>query len=222
MDANDWLWLVGAYGCGSVPFGFLAGLLRGVDLRKAGSGNIGATNAWRVLGKGWGLAVFALDFLKGLGPVVAARWAGAEEGVLLGAALGAIVGHNFPVWLGFRGGKGIATSAGAIAGLFPWVVFVSSLGAWVAGFVVTRIVSVGSIAAALMVSVSTAVLWGLGMASGLLLGVACVMTMMAVWRHRANIRRLMEGTEPRFGQRKAGEGAGKEADAGGCRGGGQG
>jgi glycerol-3-phosphate acyltransferase PlsY len=129
---------------------------------------------------------------------------GVSEPILVGMAILVIVGHNFPVWLGFRGGKGIATSAGVILGLFPWMVFVASILAWVALFFSTRFVSLGSIAASLMLTVSMSVLWFLGMTSTLLLGVASLMTLLALLRHRSNISRLFAGTEPRF-QRRARE-----------------
>src|SRR2546430_10467636 len=117
--------LVGSYLLGSIPFGYLAGRIRGIDIRKAGSGNIGATNVVRVLGKAYGYPVFVLDFLKGLGAVrisIAIATSVRPEstspevvGIL--AAVSAVIGHSFPLWLKFRGGKGVATSAGALFGL---------------------------------------------------------------------------------------------------------
>src|SRR6266513_5475448 len=115
--------LVGSYLLGSIPFGCLAGRIRGIDIRKFGSGNIGATNVVRVLGKRYGYPVFVLDFLKGFGAVRIAMAVRPEStsselvGIL--AAVSAVIGHSFPIWLKFRGGKGVATSAGALFGLMP-------------------------------------------------------------------------------------------------------
>ena len=120
-----WLLIaVASYLLGSIPFGFIAGRICGIDIRTKGSGNIGATNVLRVLGKKWGYAVFLLDFVKGLLPVLLALAWGRSIGVNPTsapgalAALCALLGHSFPVWLGFKGGKGIASSAGVIIGLF--------------------------------------------------------------------------------------------------------
>lgn len=199
MTLADFAILLGAYLCGSVPYGFLAGLLRGKDLRKEGSGNIGATNAIRVLGKAWGYPVFVLDFLKGFLPVFFLRQVpGVAEPVVIAAGILVIAGHNFPIWLKFRGGKGIATSGGVILGLFDPLVFVSSLGAWLLLFFTTRYVSVASIAASLMLSISTIVLFFFDRQSLWLVGLAALMTVMALLRHRPNVARLIAGTEPKF------------------------
>lgn len=197
---------------GSVPWGYLAGRVNGVDLRTEGSGNTGATNAVRVLGKKWGTAVFALDFLKGWLAVMAgfviAKWGfGATEDIVIRsgvvAAVFVVLGHNFPVWLGFRGGKGIATSGGLMVALFPPVVFASGLAVWALLFFSTRYVSVASIGAAIALPSAAGVLWWLGECDPLRLGVACVLCLLALWRHKANIGRLVAGTEKRF-ERKAG------------------
>src|SRR4029077_6426884 len=119
--------LVASYLLGSIPFGYLAGRIAGIDIRQAGSGNIGATNVVRVLGKRYGYPVFILDFLKGFGAVEIAiafaraarpEWGSPEVYGIL-AAFGSVVGHSFPPWLKFRGGKGVATSAGALFGVMP-------------------------------------------------------------------------------------------------------
>jgi len=148
----------GAYLVGSVPFGYLMGRARGVDLRTRGSGNIGATNVARVLGRRWGLLCFALDVLKGLAPVllaglvIAGRGASApgpaRQGAWLAVAFGAIAGHVFPVWLRFRGGKGVATSLGVLLGFYPYFTFagLAALAIWVAVVAVWRYVSLASIA----------------------------------------------------------------------------
>jgi len=194
------LLLLGAYLLGSIPFGFLAGKMAGVDLRQVGSGNIGATNALRVLGKKWGYSVFALDFVKGfLGVWIPLHWTG-QEGVAVLCALVVMVGHVFPVWLKFKGGKGIATSGGVLLGLIP-IAFLTSFIAWVFFFFTTRYVSVASLAAAIMLPVTTAVLYFNDRASLLLLVVTILMCALAVVRHRSNIQRLCQGTEPRFSRK---------------------
>ncbi|MFV0337941.1 MAG: glycerol-3-phosphate 1-O-acyltransferase PlsY [Chthoniobacterales bacterium] len=187
---------VGAYLLGSIPFGYLAGRLKGIDLREHGSGNIGATNAVRILGKPVGYTVFAFDFLKGLLAAGMPTWLGAPEWVAILCSLCVVVGHNFPVWLRFRGGKGIATSGGVMLGLVPQA-FVVSLVAWGVLFFTTRYVSLASLAAALGLPATTGVLYVMGKGSGLLFGVTALMCVMAVWLHRGNIRRLLAGTESR-------------------------
>jgi glycerol-3-phosphate acyltransferase PlsY len=204
-----------AYLLGSVPWGFLAGKLNGVDLRKEGSGNTGATNAVRVLGKKWGYTVFALDALKGWAAVMVAFFVAgvghgeSEGGVILAgvvAAICAMAGHTYPVWLRFQGGKGIATAAGIMLALFPPVVFGSGLAVWVVLFYATRYVSVASLGAAVALPASAGVLWWRGECDGLRAGIALAMCVLAVWRHKGNIQRLMNGTEKRF-EKKHGEAA---------------
>ncbi|MCX6960390.1 MAG: glycerol-3-phosphate 1-O-acyltransferase PlsY [Verrucomicrobia bacterium] len=198
---------IGSYLLGSIPAGFIAGRICGIDLRTQGSGNIGATNALRVLGKQWGYAVFLLDFLKGFVPVLVALQWGASEGVHPPSASGALaalcslLGHSFPIWLGFKGGKGIATSAGVIVGLFP-AAFLFCVGAWLLFFTVARYVSVASIAASIALPTAVTALFLLHRADWLALLVSIVMCALALWRHRSNIARLRAGTEPRFERRK--------------------
>jgi acyl phosphate:glycerol-3-phosphate acyltransferase len=195
---------LGSYLMGSLPTGYIVGRINGVDLRKEGSGNIGATNALRVLGKKWGYLVFAADILKGwlsvtLGYALAARFAPDQivvAGVL--AAVFVVLGHNYPVWLAFKGGKGIATSAGIMIALFPIWVFLCALVVWVSFFYTTRYVSVASIFAAISLSVSSTVLALLGKCDWLLVVVALLMTSLAIWRHKSNIERLLSGTEKKF------------------------
>ena len=195
---------VGAYLIGSLPSGFIVGRINGVDLRKIGSGNIGATNALRVLGKKWGYLVFAADILKGALSVALADIFSrqiAPDHVTMAKILAAIfvvLGHNFPVWLGFKGGKGIATSAGIMVAMFPIWVFLCALVIWVSSFRLTRYVSVASILAAISLPVSTLVLALLGKCDWLLVAVAFAMTTLAVWRHKSNIERLIAGTEKKF------------------------
>ena len=194
---------LGSYLFGSIPFGFLAGRICGIDIRTQGSGNIGATNALRVLGKKWGYAVFFCDFLKGLVPVImAAQW-GTYAGVFPASAPGALaglfvlLGHSFPVWLGFKGGKGIASSAGVMVALFP-AAFLLCLGTWILLFTTTRYVSVASIGGALALPIAVGILFAAHRADWLALAVSIAMCLLAVWRHRSNITRLRAGTEPRF------------------------
>lgn len=209
ISLYPWLLIaVGSYLLGSIPAGFIAGKICGVDLRTQGSGNIGATNALRVLGKKWGYAVFLSDFLKGLVPVLLAlhwgRSVGVEPSSAPGAlaALGSLVGHSFPVWLGFKGGKGIATSGGVIIGLFSLPAFLICLGFWLLLFTTTRYVSVASIGGSLALPVVVGGMYLLHRADWLALAVSIVMCALAVWRHRSNITRLRTGTEPRFERKK--------------------
>ena len=207
-----------AYLIGSFPSGFLAGRCCGVDLRTAGSGNIGATNALRVLGKKWGYAVFAADAFKGALAVVCGLviakcpWFSGPSPVHVGviAALFAIIGHSFPVWLGFKGGKGIATSAGIMFVLFPGAVFASGLAVWLTLFFTTRFVSVASLGAAVTLPTASVILyffgspdsWFFGRCDPMLAGISGIMSVLAIWRHKDNIKRLFAGTEKRF-ERKA-------------------
>ena len=194
---------LGSYLLGSLPTGFLAGRCCGVDLRTKGSGNIGATNAVRVLGKPWGYTVFLIDFLKGLLPVMLANHWSAQVGIHPAsapgalAALAALLGHSFPIWLKFKGGKGIASSAGVIVGLFPSA-FLFCIGTWMLVFTISRYVSVASLVASLALPLAVTILFCLHKADWLALLVSILMCSLAVWRHRSNIARLRVGTEPRF------------------------
>jgi glycerol-3-phosphate acyltransferase PlsY len=208
---------VAAYLLGAVPFGLVVARIKGVDIRKVGSGNIGATNVFRSVGKGLGILTFALDAAKGYVPAglfpLAAERAGMDvDQATMGVVCGllAVAGHNWPVYLGFKGGKGIATSAGALLGFAPLATLVG-LGTWVVVFGLTRYVSVGSIAACVTVAGSS---WWLCRGAGTLIPV--VLTLLGavgVWRHRTNVRRLLDGTEHRFGRKKEaadGQGGGEE------------
>jgi glycerol-3-phosphate acyltransferase PlsY len=208
MEALVWLIVVLAgYLPGSLPAGFLAGRLKGVDIRTVGSGNIGATNAFRMLGKGIGTVVLLIDVMKGLLPClffpsfVAGFFpdgqAAKPETLRLLIGVSAIFGHNYPCWLGFKGGKGIATTAGVVGALAP-VPFGICLGTWSVFFALSRYVSMASIAAALALPVSVAVLPGAGGERfGLLFWIFLLLGIMAIWKHRMNIHRLMNGTEHR-------------------------
>ena len=192
-----------AYVAGATPFGFLVAKWKGIDIREHGSGNIGATNVIRVLGKKIGIPVFAMDMLKGLLPVVAARLWCIQTGheptwPMLLAALGSVLGHNFTFWLGFKGGKGVATSAGAILALLPAALGVAVV-VWMIFFFCTRYVAVASIAAGLSLPLTVLTQRALtGHPALPLLGFATVIGLLAVWRHRSNIQRLRSGTENRF------------------------
>ena len=196
-----------AYLLGSIPWGFLAGRMQGVDLRKEGSGSTGATNALRILGKKWGYTVFALDAFKGWLAVmvaffIALKFYGAPEAIVINAgvlgAIFAMVGHTYPVWLRFQGGKGIATAAGIMLALFPPPVFAFGLFVWLTLFYSTRYVSVASLGAAVALPTGAAGMWALGQGDPLRTGIAGAMCLLAIWRHKTNIARLIEGPEKRF------------------------
>ena len=207
-----------AYLMGSVPFGLLVGLAKGVDPRTAGSGNIGATNVGRLLGGKFFGIVFSLDFLKGLLPSLAASWVvHRHAGVpgtsvyLLWLAVGfaTILGHMFSLFLKFRGGKGVATSAGVMVGIFPDYTLAAGvvLLVWGASFATSRIVSLSSMLGAIVfpvVYVIVSLLRGQPVLGERwpLLAFAVLVAAMVVLKHRGNIARLRAGTEPRFARRK--------------------
>ena len=195
-----------SYWLGSIPAGYLAGRIAGIDIRHAGSGNIGATNVTRVLGKRYGYPVFVVDFLKGLMAVSISILV--EKRVqpvlvpteLLGivAAISCVIGHSFPVWLSFKGGKGVATSMGALFGLVPFVALIG-VAVWVITFEMTRYVSVASMTAALAVPISILILMPLKQTGGaVLLYFSICLAALVIFRHRSNLSRLVRGTEPRF------------------------
>lgn len=194
-----------AYLTGSIPVGFIVARLHGVDIRNVGSGNIGATNVFRSIGKGWGVFTFTCDFLKGLAPVLlfpalaaAAGFDGSTDGVRLLSGFAGIAGHNWPLCLGFKGGKGVATSTGAVLGIAPGAVAVGLL-IWMAVFAAFRYVSLASIAAAVAIAAGAWVAAYAQSAASPLVPVALtVMAILIVVRHRANIQRLATGTENRF------------------------
>jgi len=200
--------LIAGYLLGSIPFGLFAARLKGVDIRKHGSGNIGATNVWRVCGWRFGLPVFVLDVLKGVAAVWFARWLavrfdGDFAWSAVAAAMACVIGHSFPVWLGFRGGKGVATSLGVILGLMPLPSFIVLL-IWAVVFKVSGYVSLASIVAALALPVVSIAFQFTEWRSGApACGFAVFAALLVVVRHRSNIVRLRAGTESRFGRRKA-------------------
>jgi glycerol-3-phosphate acyltransferase PlsY len=196
--------LLGAYLLGSIPFSFLVARARGVDVRKVGSGNVGATNVMRSAGTAAGLAAFALDAAKGAGAAVLARELAADAvpdlaGVLPAAAAAmAVLGHVFPVWLGFRGGKGVATGAGAFVPLAPAAALIA-IAAFAVVLAATRYMSLASLVGATSLAVAAFVLQDNVAVSWA--AVACAA--LIVVKHRANIERLRRGAEPRLGTKAA-------------------
>jgi acyl phosphate:glycerol-3-phosphate acyltransferase len=227
-EASDFTALVLAIGLGpvlffligSIPFGYLIGRLRGIDLRQKGSGNIGATNVGRVMGSKWATVVFVLDFLKGFLPLfilnnLSTGWMNAlsplavflrricdcpatETPVGMLAILGLLLvaGHNYTPWLRFKGGKGIATSAGALAALAPLVLTIA-LSLWIVVVLASRWVSLASLAACFALPISALLFYP---GQNALFLFTFIMALSGVWRHRANINRLYLGTEPRVGK----------------------
>ena len=188
------LWAVIGYGLGSIPFGLILSERMGLgNLRDIGSGNIGATNVLRTGNKGAAAATLLLDALKGAVAVLLARVISGEDAAQL-AALSAMLGHCFPVWLGFKGGKGVATFFGVIFALSYPVGIACGL-CWIFAVAVTRQSSMGALMAA---SLSTIWVFALGEPRMFFLGV--FLTMLIFWRHWPNVRRLREGTEPKIGQ----------------------
>jgi len=229
MNLPQWIaaWTV-AYFVGSIPFGFLIARAKGVDIRAHGSGNIGATNVGRVLGRRLGFFCFGLDVIKGLLPTIGA---GLAMGVFarlplpwdqalawLAVAASAIIGHMFPVWLRFKGGKGVATGLGALVGVFP-VLTIAAGGALVVWVVCVRLTKFVGISSCIAAALLPAMTW---IGGWLLLGrrgptpflgeatiaalwpfaaVATLLALLVIYRHRGNIRRTIAGTEMRIGQR---------------------
>jgi glycerol-3-phosphate acyltransferase PlsY len=224
-----------AFLLGSIPFGLIIAKSRGIDIRAHGSGNIGATNVLRVMGKKYGIPCLILDMLKGFIPVAIAvnliQINGRPVQVPLGlpeawvmklaaadalkaqiahivTALAAVLGHNYSPWAGFKGGKGIATSAGVLLGLMPFAVLLL-LAVWLLLFLTTRYVSVASIGASCVLPLLT--LWGSwhhgriqdGTWNKPLFVFTIIIAVLAVWKHRSNIRRLMDGTESRFERKRS-------------------
>jgi acyl phosphate:glycerol-3-phosphate acyltransferase len=195
-----------SYLIGSVPAGYLAGRIAGIDIRKVGSGNIGATNVLRVLGKRYGYPVFLFDFAKGTAAVEISilifnsthHAEVSRELCAILAGVSSVIGHSYPVWLGFKGGKGVATSFGVVFGLIPLAALIAVM-VWLIIFGTTRYVSVASMTAALALPVTVLVMLCVKLLSGLtLLLFSICLAAIVIWRHRSNLSRLMSGTEPRF------------------------
>jgi len=194
-DSVAWIMLlsllVGA-ACGSIPFGYIAGRLKGIDIRRFGSGNIGFTNVQRTIGWGWAVPVLLLDIAKGLVPTAFAQTIGLTPPLV---GLGAILGHVFCPWLGFKGGKGVATTMGVAAFLCPKSLL-AGLGIYFAVLAVTGFVSLSSILFACVLPILTALIYRHNAPLlAFTLGVATVI----IIRHWTNIRRLAAGTEPKLG-----------------------
>jgi glycerol-3-phosphate acyltransferase PlsY len=216
MEDSAWWIAIGlAYLSGSIPYALLIGRLRGVDIREHGSGNVGATNCGRVLGRPYGFACFILDVAKGMGPVL---WAGYEAGLIqsdeitagqagwwLGVAVAAVAGHVLPVWLKFKGGKGVATGFGVLLGVWPFLTVpaVGALGTWITIVIRYRYVSLSSIAAAVMLPVYFVVTaiymdWWWSEVWPFLV-VVTGMAVLIVVRHTTNLKRLRAGKESKIG-----------------------
>jgi glycerol-3-phosphate acyltransferase PlsY len=200
---------VAAYLIGSMPFGILlAKMFGGVDVRKAGSGNIGATNVARVAGPLPGVLTLVLDGVKGAAAVwLAARFTNDSALWMTIAGLSALIGHCFPVWLSFRGGKGVATAAGMFLALC-WPAALGAIGVFILVVLFSRFVSLGSVSAAAAMPLLIYLLWAPHHAPPLVVTFgAFAAAMLVVYKHDANIQRLVEGREPRFsfGKSKDGE-----------------
>jgi glycerol-3-phosphate acyltransferase PlsY len=194
-----WPVLLGAFAVGyllgSIPFGLLlTKLTGGPDIRSIGSGNIGATNVLRTGRKGLAAATLIADMLKGTAAVLATRYAVGTEAAAMAGGLGAFLGHLFPVWLGFKGGKGVATFIGVLLG-FSWIGVLIYGAIWIGIAAITRYSSLSGLVAS---ALTPAVLWALGKPTQASLFV--VMAVLVFIMHRANIVRLMAGTETRIGQ----------------------
>ena len=203
-DRLGWLLVGASYLAGSVPFGLLlARFVAGVDVRQSGSGNIGATNVGRTAGRSLGVLTLLLDAGKGGISVAATALAmGApHDGDWAAAAgLAAFLGHVFPVWLGFRGGKGVATALGVFVVLSPWLALLSTV-AFAASLGATRIASVGSMTAAAVMAAGCALFHGI---ESPVTKVAAVIFLVILVRHQANIRRMLHGQESRLGATRSG------------------
>jgi glycerol-3-phosphate acyltransferase PlsY len=199
-----------AYFLGAVPFGLLIARAQGIDLRKVGSGNIGATNVMRTLGKKLGYTCFALDVAKGLIPMLLVPAFGLTDtnpttgqlSLWLGVSCAAVLGHVFPIYLGFKGGKGVATSLGVILGLWPYYTICGliTFAVWIIVFLISRYVSLASILAAIIFPIALTILtlavsnWQFAQLWPLYI-VAILMPLLVIARHAENIKRLLEGSE---------------------------
>lgn len=182
-----------SYLLGAIPFGILITRAMGLgDLRAIGSGNIGATNVLRTGHRGAALATLLMDALKGAAAVLMARWAAGEDAAQL-AGLAAFLGHLYPVWLNFKGGKGVATFLGILLAL-AWPVGLAACGAWAVTAALSRMSSVAA-----LVSAATSSLWLLVFDQGRMLILVVILTLLVYYRHASNIARLRAGTEPKIG-----------------------
>ncbi len=189
-------WILLGYGAGSIPFAFMLARRAGVDVRLAGSGNVGAANVLRTTRTSLGLVVVALDMAKGIAAVLVAHAAASSAAVAAAAGAAAIVGHIYPVWLRFHGGKGVAVAAGVFGVLAPLATAIAG-SVFLAVVLTTRLVSLGSIAATLALSPAA---WWTGAPTPVLAAAAGTGALI-LFRHRGNLRRLAAGTERRMGER---------------------
>ena len=193
---KEFLWIAGAYLVGGIPFGYLVGRMRGVDVRTVGSKNIGATNVFRTVGKKWGFLAFFLDVMKGLLPTLAAKAWGCADWLPLAVGVACVVGHMLTPYMKFKGGKGVATAFGMLLGLMPALVGVAFL-VFVVAFALTNYISFGSCSAAafLAVSVWFPILGTRGYADLPQCILVTAIALFVIWKHRSNIARLVSGTE---------------------------
>lgn len=203
--------LLAGYLLGSIPSGWLAGRwLAGIDLRQEGSGSTGATNVLRVVGKGPALVVFLVDVLKGTAAVLLARallqplgFSTGSDLWVVGAGLAALAGHIWPVWLGWKGGKAVATGLGMLLGL-AWPVGLACFGIFLTMLSFSRIVSLSSVVAALALPLLMLGWFGSAGWRPAYLALAVLTSVLVLWRHRSNLKRLLAGEEPRLGEKKSG------------------
>jgi len=193
---EEFLWIAGAYLVGGIPFGYLVGRMRGVDVRTVGSKNIGATNVFRTVGKKWGFLAFFLDVMKGLLPTLAAKFYGHSEWLPLAVGVACVVGHMLTPYMKFKGGKGVATAFGMLIGLAPALVGVAFL-VFVITFAASNYISLGSCMAAafLAVAVWFPILGTRGYANLPQCVLVTAIALFVIWKHRSNIKRLASGTE---------------------------
>jgi len=194
------LFMLAAYLLGSVPFGLIAGFkVKKLDIREHGSKNIGATNVFRVVGKMWGITVLVLDAVKGYVACVLPEFFGQSLELPFQLLLGisAILGHSFPVWLKFKGGKGVATSLGVFLAI-AWIPTLITFGLWILCFAITHIISLSSLVAAVIFPIM--IFWRYGGTPGIkfLLPISIALAVFILFTHRANIQRLRQGTEKKI------------------------
>jgi glycerol-3-phosphate acyltransferase PlsY len=192
--------ILAAYLLGSIPFGLIAGFgAKGLDIREQGSKNIGATNVFRVVGKKWGITVLLLDALKGYIACVLPAFFGQPLTISLQLILGVstILGHSFPVWLKFKGGKGVATSLGVFLAI-AWVPTLITFGIWIICFTITHIISISSLIAAVIFPLMIAWLYAGTPEQKVLFPLSVVLAVFIFYTHRANLQRLRQGTEKKL------------------------
>lgn len=194
-----------SYFIGSIPFGFIvARVAKGIDIRQAGSGNPGATNVWRVMGKKYGILVFMLDMMKGFLPVLIFDYVTSGQSRSLYTILcgvGVILGHTFPVFLGFKGGKAAATGCGVFLWLAPVPLFIS-VSAWLLTTFISRYVSLGSMVSTVVLIISIILLNNEPFGSGLSLTLFSIfISLFLIFRHKSNIKRIINGTENKIGRK---------------------